>query len=424
MEDTATPPVLKEFLTLLVKAASDFVGVEQVGKMVGVEAHEGFFSHGTEAVAGALTVLDAQTLTARLAHILDVLSTNFGADLIENHLEEIYARIERQFSPELANQFVMPLIPATRLEKYRIQFLSKEQLEKRVLEKTVELQKLNADLEKKVAERTEELRKLLEEQRRKDVELTKANEELRVLDKAKDDFVALVSHELRTPLTGIRWLAEALEKSSDTGGVQNLTPQQNDMVKNIRDGIGTMVDLINTILDTSRIESGTLTSTPVDTDLADATKSIIAGLAATVAQKGIRLEEHYMPEPLRIPVDPTIWRSLVQNLLSNAVKYTPAGGTVSVEIVREATRVSLTVRDTGLGIPADQQAHIFSKLFRATNARSIDPDGLGLGLYITKAAVTQTGGDLYFESAEGKGAAFHIIYPTTGMLPSEGAARI
>ena len=423
MEDSATPPVLKEFLTLLVKMASDFVGVEQVGKMVDVIAHEGFFSHGTEVVAGALSVLDAQILTQRLTHILDVLSTNFGAELIENHLEEIYARTERQFSPELANQFIMPIIPAARLEKYRIQFLSKEQLEKRVLEKTVELQKLNADLEKKVAERTEELRKLLEEQRQKDVELTKANEELRVLDKAKDAFVALVSHELRTPLTGIRWLAEALGKSS-ASGEQHLTPQQLEMVKNIRTGINQMVELINTILDSSRIESGTLTSTPVDTDLVVATKAIIAEMAATVAQKGLKVEERYAPDAVAMPADPAIWRSVLQNLLSNAIKYTPAGGTVSVEIVREATRVSLTVRDTGSGIPADQQSHIFSKLFRATNARSIDPDGLGLGLYITKAAITHTGGDIYFESTEGKGTTFHVIYPTTGMLASEGAARI
>jgi len=421
MEDSVTPPVLKDFLVLLVKMAADFVGVEQVGKMVDVAAHEGFFSHGAETVAGALSVLDAPTLTQRLTHILDVLSTNFGAELIENHLEEIYARTERQFSPELANQFVMPLIPASRLEKYRIQFLSKEQLEKRVLEKTVELQKLNADLEKKVAERTEELRKLLEEQRQKDVELTKANEELRVLDKAKDDFVALVSHELRTPLTGIRWLAEALQKSATQ---QQVPEPQLEMVKKIRDGITQMVELINTILDSSRIESGTITSTPVETDIAAAAKAIIAEMAPTITKKGVTVAEQYTPEVIPMPTDPIIWHSIVQNLLSNAVKYTPAGGTISVAITHEATRVSLTIRDTGCGIPADQQSHIFSKLFRATNARSIDPDGLGLGLYITKALITQTGGDIYMESEEGKGTAFHVVYPTTGMLTSEGAARI
>ena len=160
------------------------------------------------------------------------------------------------------------------------------------------------------------------------------------------------------------------------------------------------------------------------TELVAATKAIVAEMAPTAAQKQVRIETAYTPELFTVPTDPGLWRSIVQNLLSNAVKYTPAGGAVSVSLGQEATRISLTVRDTGSGIPADQQSHIFSKLFRATNARSLDPDGLGLGLYITKAVVTQTGGDIYFESEEGKGTTFHVVFPATGMVATGGAGRI
>ena len=254
----------------------------------------------------------------------------------------------------------------------------------------------------------------------RDTELVKVNEELRLLANAKDEFVALVSHELRTPLTGIRWLSERLEKSNNG----NTTPEYLEIVSSMRDKVSQMIELINAILDSSRIESGTFSCDPVDVDIVAVTKGLVSDMLPAIKQKGVRVEETYSADSINMPIDISLWRSIFDNLLSNAIKYTPKGGYISVAITKEPSRVSLIVRDTGCGIPEDQRARIFMKLFRATNARSVNPDGLGLGLYIVKSIVNKAGGDIYFESEENKGAAFHVIFPTTGMRQSGGTARI
>ncbi len=434
MDNKNAQTIIADFFTSLIEMASFFVGVEKVGKMVDIPVREGFFGSGKKALAEAFVGLDVQTVAGKIDHLLDTLSKDFGAELVENRLEEIYARIERINSPELANKVIMPIIPSKRLEKYRIQFLSKEELEKRVLEKTAELQKFNAELEHKVLERTEELQKLLEEQHKHDVELTKVNEDLRTrdveltkvneellrLDRAKDDFVTLVSHQLRSPLTNIRWFAERLKKSANC----NSDAGDSSMVHEIYNGVKQMVDFVNAILDSSRIEAGVVMCKPVDVEIVAATKTVVTEQKINADKKNIHIEEMYGAESITMKADPALWTSILQNLLSNAIKYTPKDGTIYVGIIKEPTQIALTVRDTGAGIPKLQQQHIFSKLFRATNARTLDQEGLGLGLYITKSIVTHAGGDIYFESEENKGTIFHVIFPLSGMISSEGGGRI
>ncbi len=428
--DSLNKIVLNDFLILFVEMVSSFVGAREVEKLLYAPVSDSFFKSGTEAIVAFLSSLDAPELNVKIGGILSSLSTNFGNDLIENRLQEVYSHIELKHSPELGNNNVLPLIPTQFLSKYRVRFLPKVDTSEhaggevegsRKLSVELEgLRKLNAELEQKVADRTEELRKLFEEQRKRDAELIKANEELRLLSTAKDQFVALISHELRTPLTGIRWLSERLEKSADN----NVSQEHLEIVRSIRDKVSQMVDLINAILDSSRIESGTFSCQPVEMDIVATAKVVVSDLGPMIAHKGVRVEETYTPGSIMMLADASLWRSIVQNLVFNAIKYTPQSGYISLAITQEPSRISLTVRDTGCGIPADQQARIFMKLFRATNARSVDPDGLGLGLYIVKSIVTKAGGDIYFESEENKGATFHVIFPTTGMRPVGGTARI
>jgi len=125
-----------------------------------------------------------------------------------------------------------------------------------------------------------------------------------------------------------------------------------------------------------------------------------------------------------ISADSKLMRIVFQNLLSNAVKYTPDAGQVSLEIKKQDPDVLIKVSDTGLGIPKNQQAKIFSKLFRADNVQAKDVDGTGLGLYIVKAILDSSGGKVWFESEENKGASFYASLPLSGMSKKKGIKKL
>jgi len=125
-----------------------------------------------------------------------------------------------------------------------------------------------------------------------------------------------------------------------------------------------------------------------------------------------------------INADLNIVRMIFQNLFSNAVKYTPAEGTITLTIKKDGLYALISVADTGYGIPKNAQPKIFTKMFRADNARVKDPDGTGLGLYIIKETIEKTGGKIWFESKENKGSTFNVAIPLGGMKKKEGSRRL
>ena len=114
----------------------------------------------------------------------------------------------------------------------------------------------------------------------------------------------------------------------------------------------------------------------------------------------------------------------MQNLISNAVKYTPEKGKVEISLTIKEPDVLIKVGDNGYGIPKAQEAHIFEKLFRADNVREKDTEGTGLGLYLVKAIVDQSGGKVWFTSAENKGTTFFVAIPLSGMKKKEGTKAL
>lgn len=239
------------------------------------------------------------------------------------------------------------------------------------------------------------------------------------LDKAKSEFVSLASHQLRTPLSAINWYGEML-LSGDAG---KLNKTQHEYIKEIFQGNQRMIDLVNSLLDVSRLEVGKLPDKPAPTDLSALIGSLEKELAAEVASKQLKFTKQLSTMPL-VVADPKQLRMIVQNLLSNAVKYTPAKGSVTVRL-RKATAADLaaaklrgtdphlffSVQDTGYGIPTEQQPNIFGKLFRADNVRKLDVEGTGLGLYIVREVVEKLGGRVWFESIESVGTTFYIVLP-------------
>jgi PAS domain S-box-containing protein len=229
------------------------------------------------------------------------------------------------------------------------------------------------------------------------------------IDKAKTEFVSLASHQLRTPLSTVNWYSEMLL----TGDVGEVTTDQKKYLEEIYNGNQRMVDLVNTLLDVSRIELGTLVVESKPTDIIKLTQNVINEQKLQIIKKRIKLSPSHEDHIPLIKSDPKLLKMVIQNLLSNAIKYTPDGGKISISIFRdEKKNVILKMSDTGYGIPKNQQDKIFTKLFRADNVVGKDTEGTGLGLYIAKSIVEQAGGKLWFESRENKGTTFYAALPS------------
>ncbi len=241
------------------------------------------------------------------------------------------------------------------------------------------------------------------------------------IDRAKSEFVSLASHQLRTPLSTIGWCAEML-LSGDAG---KPTKKQKEYLSEIYSAKEKMADLVAALLNVSRLELGTFMIDPQSVDLQDIAKSIINELKPEILKKKIAIEEEYDKDvPVDFIADINLIRIIFQNLISNAVKYTPEKGKVRIAIEKKNDTILIQVQDSGCGIPERQQEKIFTKLFRADNARSIATDGSGLGLYIVKSVLDNSGGRIWFSSKENEGSTFYVTLPASGMQRREGARKL
>jgi len=182
-----------------------------------------------------------------------------------------------------------------------------------------------------------------------------------------------------------------------------------------------MVDLVNALLNVSRIDLGTFAIEPESIEIKKIAESVLKELIPQTKQKQTKITEEYDEDLPTIQADPKLIRIIFQNLLSNAVKYTPKGGEIFLSITKDKRNLSIEVADNGYGIPKDQQSKIFTKLFRADNIRQKDTEGNGLGLYIVKSIVDESGGKIWFESEENKGTTFYVTLPLEGMKKKQGA---
>jgi signal transduction histidine kinase len=237
------------------------------------------------------------------------------------------------------------------------------------------------------------------------------------MDRAKSEIISIASHQLRTPLTAIRWYVTSLLRDEE-----DLTPAQHiEYLQRVHDANQHMIRLVDDLLNVSRIDLGTLALQPRPIDLLKAMGIVLRELAVEIAGKKLHIVETSNSHMQPVVIDPNSLHIVLQNLVSNAVKYSVEGGQVSITIQQQAENALIQIADEGVGIPADQQPKIFSKLFRASNAQRVAVDGSGLGLYVTKAMVERTGGQIWFESIEGKGSTFYVTLPSGKVTKDKGA---
>lgn len=231
------------------------------------------------------------------------------------------------------------------------------------------------------------------------------------MEQTKTEFVSLASHQLRTPLSTINWYSEMM-LTGDTG---KLTKEQDRYVGEIYHGTQRMIELVNDLLNISRIDLGMIIMKPEAVNFKGVIESVLAELLPQVENKKIKIEKAYDKAVPNITLDSKLARIICQNLLSNAVKYTPSKGRVFIGIKKLKNKLLIKIADSGIGIPKDQQAQIFSRLFRAKNAKEKLTEGTGLGLYIVRLAVEKFGGRIWFESVENAGTTFYVSIPLKGI---------
>ena len=217
----------------------------------------------------------------------------------------------------------------------------------------------------------------------------------------------MISHELRTPLSAIIGFLDLLQ--NDPG--QPLTDEQQEFVGIIERNAERLLNLVGDLLFTAQVESGRFPLDREEVDVGELVRSAVASARPHAQREGIELSAELAPEPVRMLVDAGRIGQALDNLLSNAIKFTPRGGSVTTKVRPVDGGVELSVRDTGVGIPEDEQGMLFTRFFRASTATRNAVPGVGLGLTITRAIVLAHGGSMDVTSEEGVGTEFRFVLP-------------
>ena len=235
--------------------------------------------------------------------------------------------------------------------------------------------------------------------------------ELRRLQRIRTEFIDNLSHELRTPLTTVSLLTETLARDAAAAG-KGVPPRMRDRIASIEVETGHLVQMVNELLDLSRIESGRALGAMDPLDLGEVAQDATDRLRLFAERQGVALAV-VIPEPVpTVRGDEARLQQVLVNLLHNAVKFSPDGGAVTVTVRSEPPDVVVSVADHGVGIPRAAQARIFERFYKVDRARVRgESGGTGLGLAIARHIVEQHGGRIRVESTEGAGSTFSFTIP-------------
>lgn len=256
-----------------------------------------------------------------------------------------------------------------------------------------EIRELNENLQRRVDDATKELRA--------------SNRQLQRLDEAKNEFISMASHQLRTPLTSIKGYLDMILE----GDLGKVSSTQRAVLSEAFLSSERMVTLINDFLNVSRLQTGKFTIEKHQSDLVEAINEQVSMLSVVAKQHDLKLQVKIGKDIPLVNVDIDKVRQVILNMIDNAIYYSRPGTSIKISLQTEDKDVVFTVKDTGIGVPIEEQSGLFGKFFRATNARKKRPDGTGVGLFLAKKVILAHNGKIIFESAENKGSTFGFRIP-------------
>lgn len=278
------------------------------------------------------------------------------------------------------------------------------------LNKPFSLDELRAKLKRVIQER-----KLIFDLTQKSIELEKLNEELKRLNQLKSIFISSVSHEIRTPLTVIKEFISLMLEGH--GG--SLTEDQKEYLGIAHKNILRLTNLIDTLLDFSRIESGKGLQLKFESArLLDVVEEALLTLSPSLEEKRIALENHLDPEIPPVLIDRNRMAEVFINLINNGIKFTPPGGKITIDtrgLTETRDYLKVVIRDTGMGIPTEDLPRIFDRFYQAQKAQTGISMGTGLGLAITKEIIEKHKGSIHAESRLESGSSFIFTIPLLGV---------
>lgn len=238
-----------------------------------------------------------------------------------------------------------------------------------------------------------------------------------IISHSKSDLVAVVAHQLRAPLSAIRWIFGSLI-DEDYG---TLNEKQKELVKKGTTTNQELVGLVDDILDVSKIEEARFDYTFEKVDLDNLIHDIAESLRGKTVKKGVSLIIDMPNTHLEAEFDKERIKMVITNIIDNAINYTKENGTVAVNAKDAGDKIEIYIKDNGIGIPEEAKEKLFSKFYRAKNAKAIKPQGTGLGLFLAKTIVEGHGGKIDYTSKENEGTTFTITLPKKPETPKAGA---
>ncbi len=219
-------------------------------------------------------------------------------------------------------------------------------------------------------------------------------------NKLKKEFIQIISHQMRTPLTMIKW---NVEKTIKLG---NISTQQLDLLHKIEEENEKLKMMVNDVLNMSRIEEKKSKIKIDRIDIVSKVKECIDALQDYADAKKVQIHLECEQNPFFVNADVNKVGMVLMNIIENAIKYNRERGRVDITIQKDGEKAKISVKDQGIGIDTKEQGHVFEKFYRAKGARKKEPQGTGLGLFITKSAIEQMNGQVELESRPNEGATF------------------